>query len=220
MTLNQIFRACARRWYILLGLAILTGFGAVLAAGAGGVYWTRVDVIFLEPSSSANPNALRAGTGGNLVAFAALVERQVNGNLDTPRFSNVESTLYGAGVRQGSRVSLANTGGQWADAFTRPVLSVEVVDSSETAVRSTLGLVLAHIDRISAEQQADAGVPQSSQITTLASPQQAVISRAEGKGTRAGLAVLVLGLALAGAVTAGADRFLTRRARNRESSPF
>lgn len=212
MTLNQFLRIGLRRWYIVVFCAVLTVVGVFVATRPNPVYWTRVSVVFLAPTSLDNPNSLGATTE-SLISFAAIVDREYNGNVQTPRFSSLEATLYGAGARSAARVELLNTGGQWNNAFTRPELTVEVVDDSEQAVRSTLAEITSRIDGIVAQQQDAAGVPDADRISTLTSPQSAVVSSAQGNRLRAAGSVLLLGVGGCVVATVLIDRRLLRHAR-------
>jgi hypothetical protein len=212
MTLNQFLRIGLRRWYIVLFCAVLTAIAVFLVSRPTPVYWTRVSVIFLAPTSLDNPNSLGATTD-SLISFAALVDREYNGNIQSPRFSSQEATLYGAGARSEARVALLNSGGQWNDSFTRPELTVEVVDESERAVRSTLTDITERIDGIVTEQQDAAGVPDADRITTLTSPQFAVVSSAQGNRLRAAASVLFLGVGVCAVATVVVDRRLLGRTR-------
>ncbi|WP_162942778.1 hypothetical protein [Cryobacterium soli] len=217
MTANQFLRIAIRRWYIVLLCAVLTVIGMLIASRPNPVFWTRVNVVFLAPTSLDNPNALR-DTTENLVSFAALVDRQYNGNAAVPRFSSQEARLYGAGERAGSAVSLLNSGGQWNDSFIRPELTVEVVGDNEADVLTTLGQITERIDRIVDEQQDVVGVSGADRITTLMSPQTAVVSSAQGNRLRALGAILLLGAGACVVATGFVDRLLLRRAGSRLSA--
>lgn len=203
-----------RRWYVLAVFAIFTAGAMGISALAGGVYWTRVDVVFLAPPTVTDPNALRA-TSKSLIDFAAIVERKYTGNTQVPRFSTEEATLYGSGVRVGQKVTLLNSGGQWNDSFTRPMLRVEVVDGSEALVKAAVTDIVAQLDEIARAEQASAQVPPAAFITTLMSPETAVVSTADGSRLRAAAAIALLGAFLGGTVTVLIDRSLNKREEQR-----
>jgi hypothetical protein len=210
VTLNQLLRIWARRWYVLTVFAAFTSVAIFLAVRVDGIYWTRVDVVFLAPSTPGNQNTLRS-TSDSLVDFAAIVERQFNGNERAPRFSSTGATLYGAGVRKGYDVTLPNSGGQWSTYFADPVLTVDVVDSSEEAVRTVLAQVVGRINALARQQQLAESVPPSQIIQTLQSPQSAVVSRVAGNRLRAAGGILLLGASVGGAGTVLVDRVIARR---------
>jgi hypothetical protein len=207
VTLNGFLRALARRWYVLAIFAALTMLGGFLAVK---VYWARVTVVLLAPESLDNQNALRSPTE-SLIDFAAVIERQVNGNHSQPRFSFSSATLYGAGVRDGYKVSLQNDGGQWSDSFTQPVLDVEVVSPTRTGAQAQLRQVIDRIDALVANRQADADVPSDQMITTLQSPSPASITHIGGSRLRALGAVGLLGAISGVALTLAFDRRMRAR---------
>lgn len=206
--INKLFRSWVRRWYIAAGFAIVTLGAVIVSLQVEGVYSTKVDVVFLAPTALLG-NSL-SETSDSLINFAAIVEREYNGNVSQARFSNPDATLYGAGVRDGHAVTLLDSGGQWKDSFTRPVLTAEVVGASESDVRATLQEVLDDINLVAAAQQDRASVDPAERITTLASPQVAVVTYADGSRTRAVAAIVLLGLGIGGVATALFDRLLSR----------
>ncbi|TFD52129.1 hypothetical protein E3T55_07020 [Cryobacterium frigoriphilum] len=208
MIINRLFRSWVRRWYLAAGFAILTLGAVVLSLQIDGVYSTRVNVVFLAPTALTG-NSL-SDTSDSLINFAAVVEREYNGNVYPARFSNPAATLYGAGVRDGHAVTLLDSGGQWKDSFTNPVLTAEVVGASESDVRAELQRVVDGINAVASAQQDRALVGAADRITTLTSPQVAVVAYADGSRTRAVGAIVLLGLGIGGVATAFFDRVLTR----------
>ncbi|MHC5797835.1 hypothetical protein ACVXZ4_16940 [Lacisediminihabitans sp. FW035] len=217
MTLNGFLRSLGRRWYVLAVFAALTALGGFLAVKASGVYWTRVTVVLLAPASLDNQNTLRSPTE-SLIDFAAVLERQVNGNHAQPRFSFSSATLYGAGVRDGYKVSLQNDGGQWSDSFTQPVLDVEVVSPTKGGAETRLREVIDRIDTLVQSRQVDASVPSNQMITTLQSPSPASVSHIGGSRVRALGAVALVGAISGIAVTLLFDRRMLARAARRSAS--
>ncbi|MFC5931585.1 hypothetical protein [Cryobacterium melibiosiphilum] len=183
----------------------------MLATQAEGVYSTRVNLVFLAPTDLTG-NSL-SDTSDSLINFAALVEREYNGNVNTARFSNSTATLYGAGVREGHAVTLLNSGGQWKDSFRNPVLSVEVVGGSDKDVRQELEQVISDINALAESKQVQASVSAVNQITTLTSPQAPVMEYADGSRTRAVGAIVLLGLGIGGVATSLFDRVVSRPSR-------
>jgi len=216
MTAIQLIRVMLRRWYLLLAFAIITVAVLGAVSRAQGVYWTQVNVVFLPPS---NVNQLEDHTDG-VVQFAAVIERQLNGNNTGITKGGGGATLYGEGVRRGSEVSLLNSGGQWGNNFNRQVLSIQVVDSTPERVAAKLDSVGAEIDRLVQAQQDQQGVARVDQITTLESPSVAPITHVAGSSTRAAIGVIALGASLGIVFTLGLDRllFVARHRRTRAQS--
>jgi hypothetical protein len=201
-----------RRWYVVaVGLALLAGTLHVVATRPG-VYWTQVDVVVLAPKSARYPNVIEQ-TSASLIAMAGLVEREVNEGAHAPATASASVTLAGEGVRDGSSVTMPNSGGQWAADFSRPVIDVQVVGPSEATVRRRLAVLVGRIERTLAARQAADHVPPVSRITASSSPTSAAVMHLEGSTKKALAATLLLGGALVAAAAVGADLLLTNRTR-------
>lgn len=195
MTRSQLIAILFRRWYVLVAVLMCTVIAIILAGRAQSVYYTEVDVVFLPPADAVSSNALE-GRQESLIHFAAIMERDYNGGEVAPRLSSSTATLYGAGVRQGQSVLLPNVGGQWQISFDRPVLAVEVVDSSQERVLAKLRDVLQRLDSLVVEQQQKSGVAAARYIKTELAPKAAVVQKISGSPIRATIGLLILGLCL------------------------
>lgn len=206
--INRLLRSWVRRWYVAAAFAALTLAAVAVALQVDGVYSSRVNVVFLAPTTL-TANSL-SDTSESVISFAALVEREYNGNAAPARFSSAAATLYGAGVREGHAVTLMNSGGQWQDLFTNPVLTAEAVGASESEVRAELARVVGDINAIAVAQQDRELVAEADRITTLTSPQVAVMTYADGSRTRAVGAIVLLGVIVGGVATVLVDRIMSR----------
>ncbi|WP_213816485.1 hypothetical protein [Glaciihabitans sp. dw_435] len=201
MTVRGVLRLLLRRWYVVLVCAAVTAFSIGSVSKIQGVYTTQVQVVFLSPLSV---NTLEDFTDG-IVQFAALVERKFNGNRGSAPITLQSSSLYGEGVREGYRVTLVDSGGQWGTNFNRQMLSVEVVGSSPEQVSATVTDVTDRISRIAADEQSAQHVATADRIETITSPEAPVIGYVGGNLPRAALAILALGGASAVVASAGVD---------------
>lgn len=217
LTIEEVSRLLLRRWYIVaLGvLCTLLVAGSVLARD--GIYTTQVDVVFLAPSEPPTGNALTISQE-SLIYFAAIVERDVNSGRTGPRMSSATASLYGQGVREGYSVSLPNTGGQWANNFSRPVLDVEVVGASPEQVRLNLEAVLTRIEDTVAERQLSAGARRATWVSTQVAPATPVIGYVPVQGKRAALALGLLGGIVTLVATIQTDEWQSRRRRRGAST--
>lgn len=218
MTFAEVLGVIARQWRaVLVGLlCTVVTMGAVV--GRDGVYATQVDVIFLTPLDRTNQNVL-VGDLVSLINFAAIVEREMNAGEAAPRMSSPTATLYGRGVREGYSVELPNTGGQWGNNFSRPVLNVQVVGPSPAEVTSTFEEVVRQIEQVAAARERAAGAPPTTWVSLRLSPAKPVIGYVPGGGKRAALALGALGAAgtVIGAVHL--DRWRARRDRREPAVP-
>lgn len=210
MTVGDLWGILLRRWYLVAFAAMCTVLVLGQVLDAKPVYWTQVSVVFLRPVDAGSTNVL-AGEEDSLVHFAAIVEREYNGNHPQAPTALPDATLFGEGVREGTKVSLPNAGGQWRTNFNEPALSVQVVGHSQEAVAAELDSVLGRVEKIVLSQQETAGVFEANYVSTSTSPSVPVISQIEPRATRAAAATVALGALLAIVLAVVTDRRLGRR---------
>ena len=97
---------------MLAGL-LLTGVVCLFTLRAPGVYWASTKVYFLVPATAQQPNQL-APDSGNAIAFAGLIQTEINRGIPPRRATSPEVNLVDEGIYDGWSVFLPNTGGQWA----------------------------------------------------------------------------------------------------------
>jgi hypothetical protein len=216
MTSATVLRLMARRWWvILIGLCLTAGTFVGLQHN-DGAYSTDATVIFVAPGDR-GVGEVSDGYLGSLVNFSAVIEREFHDGRQSDRLAE-NASLYGAGVTQGYRVLLVNSGSQWENSFAKPALSISIVGPSEAWVTSTLDTVTARIASLAAAQQARAGVDSQHTITTERVPAAAVVRHlgsSRGTQARAMVALTAVGLGLSIAAAVGFDRGLARaRARS------
>jgi hypothetical protein len=210
MTVGDLWAILLRWWYLVAVVAIGTFLALGQIVDVKPVYWAQVSMVFLRPVAAGSTNVL-AGDEESLVHFAAIVERQYNGTHAGAPTASPDATLFGVGVRVGSKVSLYNAGGQWETNFNEPVLSVQVVDEAPERVAAVLEGVTDQIESIASERQAAAGVSPANQVTISVSPSVPVVSEVGARKSRAVVATLMLGALAAISVAVIADRRLSRR---------
>ncbi|WP_298459532.1 hypothetical protein [uncultured Cellulomonas sp.] len=216
MSLDELIRTAARRWYVVLpalALALLWS-GALLRPQP--TYHAQMDLVMVLPGAAAT-DGISDARRESLVAFAGVVEREMNDGAPVTRLSSASASLFGAGVRQGSSVSVPNVGGQWTNSFTRPVLSVEAVDSTPEQVTARLAVAEARVETLVESLQAEQGAAPADRIQVVRVPQEPPVSYVGATKSglvRAGLALglLSVGAALLLAVTV--DRRIDRRVRS------
>lgn len=209
MTLWETLRSLVRHWYIFLAAIVVAAVAGQAVLGAGGVYWSRVEVTFLVPTSADNPNSLRP-TSSDLIMTAGVVAKMVNGSTVRNKMADPAATLVGEGVVDGWSVRLPDYGGQWSILYPRQVLDVQVSGPTREAVRDRHFALLARIDEaLSTLQEA---VPPGDRIMTLAVPEEPSIRHVSGQPLRS-LAMVCL-LSVAAALTASSLVESRRRRRN------
>lgn len=175
MTIIQLIRILRRRWYVLVVGAVCTVAAVTVFSQNERVYFAQTNVVFEAPGSP-TVAGVDNGFSESLNYFAAVVERTVNGSSASVRLSSPTATLYGIGIRQGSSVSLADGGGQWSHVFDRPILSVQVVDSSPERVNAGMAAVISDISTAAESMQSESGAPIDARITVTTTPEQPEIA--------------------------------------------
>lgn len=210
MTSAQLLALLRRRWYVVVVGALFTMASALAIRSSEGVYETRVDVMFLIPQSARYPNNIQHSSSG-VIAMAGLVESVLNGTRELPAASSSGVTMSGRGLTLGSTITLPDTGGQWANNFSKPVLTVEVVGPSEDWVRAEVDRQVARIrQEVSSWQSAD-NVRKSDLITVTQSPLTPNVAYMSGHALLALAAISGLGIWFTVLGTVAVDRLLLKR---------
>lgn len=202
-----------RRWYIPIGLLVCAAVVTVMLARDGGIYTTSTVVSFMRPASS----SLSPANGTNdmsVIAFAGAVVRETNNGRPPSRYSLGEAPYYGAGVREGVLVELANEGSQWVSTFRRSDVEVKIVGRSAGWVKTRQEELVDKIQDISNAKQAALTLSSRDRITAAVVPLTTRIEHvapSRNNQAAAAAAMLTVGLIVGawGAITF--DRLLSRR---------
>lgn len=190
MTVWEIVRMLRRRWLVVLvGVAVT----AALARGplrSDSVVYSRTELVFLAPSSSINPNAIRTRSSSVIMA-AGVVARRVNGPAPPPKLASPDATLVGLGTRDGWWLRLPDTGGQWRPNFTSQLLILEVVAPTSHAVKLRQEALVTRIRTELTSLEDSFGVAGVNRISVIEAPDDAVTYPVTGDRHRT-LAVLAL----------------------------
>lgn len=216
MTLAQILRALARRWYVLfVGVALTAGAG-LLAAQGEGVYTARTSITLTPPAGWAVAGNAFTDSAASLVGFAKVIEQTLSGEAGGQLFANAGTPLYGSGIREGELVYVPNFGGQWAPNFSQPVLIIDVVGPTAEHATARVEALTADIADAVAALQDEQGVVADQRITWYASPASPEVSYVGPDRVRSlgGIALLGGGVTIAAALVL--DLILRRRHRGRD----
>ncbi len=212
MTTREVVAALLRRWYLVLaGVAVLAAV-LMLEQRASGVYWTEFDVQLVQPAA-ANVNSLRVSQV-DLSSTASLLAVEFNGGKATPGPVDPSLTIVDEGVRKGHAVRAPDYGGQWSRSF-RPLVNVQIVDSSRAAVTRQAHAITARLDDLLAQRQDLARVPRQDRIVSTVVPTSPGVRYRTGSHVRAVGGTALAGAAGLGALVVGADAWLLRRRRTR-----
>jgi len=186
----------------------------VWALALPSVYWAQLDVVVLVPKANERQNTLRLQPM-SAIMLAGVVQRDVAGPPNGGMVVSDDVTIVGQGLQHGSWVRLANSGGQWANNFDRPVLDVQAVAATPQEVRRLVEKAVDDIDETLGRRQDEAGVAPALRFTTLMSPSDLVIQHGTGQRSLAVATTSLLGLGL----TASAVAYLGARDRRRVLRP-
>ncbi|MET4637660.1 hypothetical protein [Mycetocola sp. 2940] len=135
MTLRSIVGAMVRRWYVPLTILACVAIAAVLMARDGGIYTTRTVITFLRSAgTSLSPD--NGADDASIIAFAAAVVLEANDGRPPEGYSLADAPYYGAGIREGTEVSLTNSGNQWYSSVSKAEIEIDIAGRSFAEVKS------------------------------------------------------------------------------------
>lgn len=213
MTLSDLVRAMLRRWPILLLGIVVTSTAAYFAINDRGVYTSRVEILLLAPTSTANPNALKTQSEDIIDTAGVLVKRVVGAGKVT-KFNSPDVSLVGLGVRDGWSLRQPDSGGQWGTNFSTQTMILEVVGLDVATVQERQNELISRIRAELQSMQLEQGVDSINYITMNLAPATPITYHVGGSKYRA---LGMCGLLGAG-TTVGIVALLDHRARRRLQS--
>lgn len=184
MTLWDFILAALKRWPVVLVGALLTMGAGLLAVEQRGVYYARMEVLFLTPVSWYK-NVIQESVDGTVMTAGAVAKRVIGADQEI-KFGSPEATLAGTSrVSEGTWIRAEDLGTQWAPAYQHPIIIVDVVAQSRVRVRElqheAVDTISAQLDRL----QGDLDVAKSQAITVKVAPEKSGIAYISGSRTRA-----------------------------------
>jgi hypothetical protein len=218
VTINDLLGAVRRRWPIMAVGVLLTLVTCLFAWREPGVYWASTKVYFLVPVSAYQPNQL-APDSGTAVAFAGVIQTEINGGIAPREATSPDVTLVEEGIYDGWSVLLPDTGGQWAHDFPESCLIVQASGPTPEVVRARMYSLIDRITRLVAEHEDAAQVPVGSRVEFTMSPAAVAVQYSTSHRSRAVPIVALVGVLLSLAACRFADRVLeTRRPRGEQAN--
>ncbi|WP_199245802.1 hypothetical protein [Leifsonia sp. AG29] len=215
MTLWDFFRACLRRWPIVLVGLLCTVLAGYLAISDKGVYYTRTQLVFLAPSSTYYPNTL-ATQSEDIIDTAGVVAKRITGPGQQTKYASPDVTLIGIGIRDGWSLVVPDTGGQWGTNFESQILNLDIVAPDRATVERRQTDLIERVKKELDAIQREKHVAPINDITVTTAPRSTVIYHVGGSRPRALGMALVLGLG----VTAGAVIAVEGISRRRREAVF
>lgn len=208
----SVLRSMLRRWYVLVLGIILAVAVFWIFQRSSAVYQSETTVVFVGPGTTPISGVDDLQTG-SLVAFASIVERQMNDGHEVARLASAGATLFGSGERQGYQVAVPNYGGQWQYSFPDPQLVVQVVGPTPQWVQQTQTRLLDRIQRDTDNDQAELGVAKDRWIGASIVPPETVqyVGATRSMRERGLLALLIVAFCLSACCATMLDRALLRR---------
>lgn len=208
MTAAAVLQAVCRRWYVVATALVAGMVFTVLLGVSGGVYATQtvVQFIHVEPSQSAiNPNS--DIENGNFIAFAGAVASEVNNGRPAEGYAWETAPLYGAGIRQGVRVALPDSGGQWMRSYNRAELVIQVVGPTRDWVQVRQQQLLDKVAESSRSLQGSAYNSRQSIRTSVVPLTTTIehVTASRGQQLAAILAVMIAAVVVGGWVAVRVD---------------
>ena len=213
MTVREILSAMLRRWYIPIGLLACAALVTVILARDGGIYTTTTVVSFMRPATT----SLSPANGTNdssVIAFAGAVVQETNNGRPPERYSMGDAPYYGAGVREGVLVELANSGNQWVSTFSESDVEIQIVGRSIGWVKTRQKELIDKVLGFSNAEQAALTMSSDDRIAATVVPltmQIEYISPSRSSQVTAGAAMLAVALIMGAWGSITVDHLLSRR---------
>lgn len=209
MTTQGFVRIAARRWYVLVvGVALTVTAVTLVVVRAPTVYWARTTITLLQP----DPNPLRAD-GGVLTGLASALVVRANGAPAMTKTSSPDTTLYGEGIMDGTRIRIRDVGAQWSTSIPDPIIVVEAVGPDAEDVASEITEMVQGLNTDLTTLQSQLGVAKQNSVFMRYSPDRPNVILVRGNRTRSAGATLLLGMALTAVAVYLVDRALVARRR-------
>ena len=213
MTIREILSAMLRRWYIPIGLLACAALVTMMLARGGGVYTTKTVVSFLRPAET-SLSPYNGTKDLSVIAFAGAVVQETNDGRPPTRYSMSDAPYYGAGVREGVLVELANSGSQWVSTFSKSDVEIQIVGRSFDWVTTRQQEMIDRVIDASSDQQAALKISPADRITASVVPltmQIEHVSPSRRSQVAAGASMLAVTLIIGAWGSITVDRLLLRR---------
>jgi hypothetical protein len=213
MSVRQIGSAMLRRWYISLAALACVAVATVMLAQDGGIYTTRTVISLLRPTTtSLSPD--NGTTDRSVIAFAAAVVLDTNGGELSEGYSKADAPYYGAGVREGTLVELANIGNQWVSMVNKAEIQIDIVGRTPDWVASRQEKLVARVLSTADSLQDVVGVPPENRVSAYVVPlttQIEYIAPSRRAQLAAGVAMVTAALIVAAWASVTVDGVLSKR---------
>jgi len=207
-----------RRWPVVLVGLIVTVVLGLLTLRMPGVYWASTKVVFLVPASEQQPNQL-APDNSAAIAFAGVIEVEINGGLPLRRATSPDVTLVDEGIFDGWSVLMPDTGGQWAHNFAESSLIVQATGPSAEVVQNRMNDLIGRITALVRSYEDTAHVSAAERIDFTMAPTAVSVQYSNGHQSHALAVIILLGFVVSLVASVLVDRIAGMRRRGGEPDP-
>jgi len=207
-----------RRWPVVLVGLIVTVVLGLLTLRMPGVYWASTKVVFLVPASEQQPNQL-APDNSAAIAFAGVIEVEINGGLPLRRATSPDVTLVDEGIFDGWSVLMPDTGGQWAHNFAESSLIVQATGPSAEVVQNRMNDLIGRITALVRSYEDTAHVSAAERIDLTMAPTAVSVQYSNGHQSHALAVIILLGFVVSLVASVLVDRIAGMRRRGGEPDP-
>jgi hypothetical protein len=207
-----------RRWPVVLVGLIVTVVLGLLTLRMPGVYWASTKVVFLVPANEQQPNQL-APDNSAAIAFAGVIEVEINGGLPLRRATSPDVTLVDEGIFDGWSVLMPDTGGQWAHNFAESSLIVQATGPSAEVVQNRMNDLIGRITALVRSYEDTAHVSAAERIDLTMAPTAVSVQYSNGHQSHALAVIILLGFVVSLVASVLVDRIAGMRRRGGEPDP-
>jgi hypothetical protein len=217
MALHELIAVVRARWYVVVVVLALAAGAGLIFARDGGLYTTRTVVAFVVPDDA--PWDGGGSREDGVIAMALAVAAQADEGRRSVEYAAPDAPFFGAGIRQGARVGLPDTGGQWEASYASAAINIDVVSPDREWVVEQQQSLIAAVQRSTVAYQA--GLASAGRVEARVEELTMTIEYVQPSRTSQVLAIAALGavgLILGCGAALMWDRRLTaRRSRARQA---
>jgi len=135
-TMTRVMRGSSTHRLIVIVSVMLTLTILLLAGRGVQVVWSDTKLRLMaprDPSAGVETNSLVSSPGG-LVATAGAVVAQIDPKPAVPRMASPNVNIVDIGIARGVWVRIPDSGGQWQNSFSDPIIQIQVSGPTEADV--------------------------------------------------------------------------------------
>ena len=216
MTSRDLVMLMLRRWYVLVVGGLLALGVTYQATHQAPLFFTQYSIVLLPPQTEVFPNSMEDPHYG-LSQMAGLVVSDYNNGERGTLIGSADTTLFGEGLRSGSRVRLPNFGSQWQPIYDKPNIDVQILGASQADVNKQAQEINDRVLSLLKKRQDGLGIVSTMRIGALVSPQGPVVTQVGGSRARGLLGIALVSVIVSMFAAVQFDRWRRRRPTSRQA---